>query len=138
MLAGIFMVELERNLIPLFKDHLAGGRQYCIDTICFIKKGSVRIILYTLCNFHSSIKFTYEAESGCNLSFLDVLLVHTGNNIETCVCRKPTNPVIYLHWNSFAPFQWKYKTLKALIYLLILFAQIILLQHLESELTNLR
>ena len=75
ILAGIFMVELERNLIPILKDHLSYWRRYVDDTICFIKNGSVEHVLSTLNNFHSSINFTYETESGNKLSFLDVKLI---------------------------------------------------------------
>ena len=107
ILAGIFMVELERNLINILKDHLSCWRRYANDTICFIKNGSVEHVLSTLNNFHSSVKFTYGTESGNKLSFLDVQLIRTGDNIETCVFRKQTNKDIYIQWNSFAPFQWK-------------------------------
>ena len=116
ILANIFIAELERNLIPILKDHLSCWRCYVNDTICFIKNGSLEHVLSTLNNFHSSIKFTYETESGNKLSFLDVQLICTGDNIETCVFRKPTNTDIYIHWNSFAPVQWKYSTLKTLVY----------------------
>ena len=107
ILAGIFMVELERNLIPILKGHLSCCRRYVDDSICFIKNGSDVHVLSTLNNFHSSIKFTYETESGNKLSFLVILLqlIRTGDNIETCVFRKPTNMDIYIHWNFFALFQ---------------------------------
>ena len=136
ILANIFMAELQRNLIPILKDHLSCWRRYVDDTICFIKNGSVEHVLSTLNNFHSSIKFTYETESGNKLSFLDVQLIRTGDNIETCVFRKPTNTDIYIHWNSFAPFQWKYSTLKTLIYrAYIVWSDN---QNLESELNYLK
>ena len=97
---------------------------------------SVEHVLSTLNTFHSSIKFTDETESGNKLSFLDVQLIRTGDNIETCVFRKPTNTDIYIHWNSFAPFQWKLSTLKTLVYrAYIVFSDN---QHLESELHYLR
>ena len=98
----------------------------------FIRHGSVEHLLSTLNNFHSSIKLSHETESGNTLSFLDVQLIRTGDNIETCVFRKPTNTDIYIHWNSFAPFQWKLSTLKTLVYrAYIVFSDN---QHLESEL----
>ena len=56
ILAGIFMVELERNLIPVLKDYLSCWRRYADDTICFIKNGSVEHVLSTLNSFHCSIK----------------------------------------------------------------------------------
>ena len=68
ILANIFMVELERNFIPILKEHLSCLRCYVDNTICFIKNGWVEHVLSTL-NFHSSIKFTYETESGKKLSF---------------------------------------------------------------------
>ena len=77
-------------------------RRYVDDSICFIKNRSVEHVLSTLNNFNSVIKFTYETESGNKLSFLDVQLIRTGDNIETCVLRKSINTGIvftgtYLH-----------------------------------------
>ena len=37
VLSGIFMVELESNLIDTLSEHLACWKQYVDDTICFIK-----------------------------------------------------------------------------------------------------
>ena len=123
ILADIFMVELERNLTPILKDHLSCWRRYVDDTICFIKNGSVEHVLSTLDNFDSSIKFTYLTENGNTFSFLDVQLIRTGDNIENCVFKKPTSTDIYIYWNSFAPFQWKCSTFKFTVR--ILFSQII-------------
>ena len=64
ILASSFMVELERNSIPILKDHLSCWRRYVDDTICFIKNGLVENLLSTLNNFRNSIKFTYETGSG--------------------------------------------------------------------------
>ena len=63
-------------------------------------------------------------------------LICTGDNIETYVFIKPTNTDIYIHWKSFAQFQWKYNTLKTLVY----HAYIVCSdnQHLESELDFLK
>ena len=99
ILTGIFMVELERNLISILKDHLSYWRRYVDDTICFIKNGSVEHVLSTLDNFHSSIKLTYEKDNGNKLSFLDVQLIRSEDNIETCVFRKLTNADVCIHWN---------------------------------------
>ena len=63
-------------------------------------------------------------------------LIRTGDNIETCVFRKPTNTGIYNHWNSFAPFQWKYSTLTTLVYREHIVCSDN--QHLESELKYLK
>ena len=87
-------------------------------------------------NMYCQHNDTYETESGNELSFLDVQLIRTGDNIETCVFRKPTNTDIYIHWNSFAPFQWKLSTLKTLVYRVYIVCSDN--QHLESELHYLR
>ena len=63
-------------------------------------------------------------------------LIRTGDNIETCVFSKPTDTDIYIHWNSFAPFQWKFSTLKTLVYRAYIVCSDN--QHLESELNYLR
>ena len=136
ILAGTFMVELEKNLIRILKDHLFCWRRYVDDTICFIKNRSIKHVLSTHNNFHSSIKFTNETENGSKLSFLDVQLMRTGDNIETCVFRKPTNTDIYIHWNSFAPFEGKYSILKTLVYRAYIVCSDN--QHLESERNYLR
>ena len=98
-------MELERNLIPTVKDHLSFWRRYADDTICFIKNGSLEHVLSTPNNFHSSIKITYETESGNKLSFLDVQLMRTGDNIETCVFRNQLTQIstftgTHLHYFS--------------------------------------
>ena len=50
---------------------------------CFVKNESVEHTLSTINNFYSPIKFTYETESGNKLSFLDVQLIRTGDNLES-------------------------------------------------------
>ena len=37
-------------------------------------------------------------------------------NIETKVFRKPANTDLYIHWQPFAPLQWKHSTFKTLVY----------------------
>ena len=66
--------------------------------------------------FHPSIQFIYETELHNNLLFLDVLIIRDGQSIETCVYRKSTNTDIDIHWNAFAPIQWKRNSLKTLAY----------------------
>ena len=41
VLSGIFMVELENNLINTLSEHLVCWERYVDDTICFIKNESV-------------------------------------------------------------------------------------------------
>ena len=38
VIAGIFMVELETNIVPTLSDHLLFWRHYVDDTLCYVKK----------------------------------------------------------------------------------------------------
>ena len=91
VLANIFMVELERSVIPTLMD-----------------KMSIDYVLKMLNGFHRNIQFTYQVEINSKISFLDVLVIRdSNNNINTTVYRKNTNNDIYLNWESFAPDKWK-------------------------------
>ena len=70
-------------------------------------------MLSCLNSFHNSIQFTYKKEKENEISFLDILIIRSGQKIETRVYKKSTNTDIYIHWDSFA--SWKYSTLKTLI-----------------------
>lgn len=115
VLAGIFMVHLERTLMPKLEKFIKPWKRYVDDTITYIKPGSINVVINILNNFHQNIKFTYELEKDGKISFLDVLLSRFDDKIETTVFRKETNNDIYLHWKSFAPITWKRGTLKTLI-----------------------
>ena len=115
VISGIFMVELERTVIPQLSDHMLPWKRYVDDTIAWINPDTVQIVTDKLNGFHENIKFTHEMEDNGTISFLDVLIKCTGNQFQTTVFRKPTNNDIYLHWNSFAPKKWKQGTLRTLI-----------------------
>ena len=66
-------------------------------------------------SFHNSIRFTYKVKKQNYISFLDVLIRHSRQKIETGGYRKSTNTDIYIHWNSYAPSSWKHSTLNMLI-----------------------
>ena len=116
VLSGIFMVELENNLIHTLSEHLSCWKRYVDDTICFIKNDSIDYVFSILNSFHPSIQFIYETENNNSISFPDIELLRVGENIETRVFRKPANTDLHIHWQSFAPLQWKRSTLKTLVY----------------------
>ena len=103
VLAGIFMIHLERSLAPVLKDQLSFWKRYVDDTITFIKTGSAENVLSILNSFHPNIEFTYETEVNSKLAFLYVLLLREGQNIIITVYRKVTNSDIYLNLNLFCP-----------------------------------
>ena len=116
VLANVFMVELERTLVPQLEGSVALWHRYVDDTFTIIKKEKVEEVLERLNSFHDSIKFTYEKEKDGIISFLDVKVITKANRtFDTDIHRKQTDTNIYMNWNSFAPRAWKIGTLKGLI-----------------------
>ena len=115
VLAGIFMVELERTILPTLREHMRPWKRYVDDTIPYIKEESIERVLSKLNGYHDNIEFTYEIENDGKLPFLDVLVIRKDYEVETTVYRKNTNNDIYLHWQSFSPTTWKRGTLQTLV-----------------------
>ena len=107
VLANIFMVELERSVIPTLIDKIKCWTTYVDDTLCYIKTDTIDHVLKMLNGFHRNIQSTYEVETDSKISFLDVLVIrNSNNNINTTVCGKSINNGIYLNWESFIPDKW--------------------------------
>ena len=115
VIAGIFMVDLERNMIPKLSTHMLKWKRYVDDTITYMKSSSINYVLPVLNFFHKNIKFTFEEEKDNKISFLDVLILRNCNSIETRVYRKFTHNDVYLHWNSISPNSCKVGILKTLL-----------------------
>ena len=114
--ADIFMIELEKTLLPdIYIQYIKFWRRYIDDTISYNKIGSIKHILSLLNSFDENIQFTFESENKGTLPFLDVLLCRNGRELITTVYRKKTNNDIYLNWNAFAPVSWKRGTLRTLV-----------------------
>ena len=98
ILANIFMVELERLVIPNPMDQMKCWTRYVNDVLCFIKTDSMDYALKMLNGFHRNIQFTYEVETHSQNSFLDILVIRdSSNNINMTVHQKSTNKDIYLN-----------------------------------------
>ena len=63
VLANIFMVELERPVIPTLMDKMKRWTRYVDDTACYIKTDSIGHVLKMLNVFHRNIQFTYSFET---------------------------------------------------------------------------
>ena len=113
--AGIFMVDLEKSLIPNLMEHMYPWKRYVDDTIAVIKLSSIEHVLSILNSFHQNIEFTYELEQNGKINFLDVMLIRTNDTLQTTIYRKSTHNGVYLHWNSFAPRTWKRGTLRTIL-----------------------
>ena len=87
VLAGIFMVELERTILPTLRDHMSPWKRYVDDTISYIKKESIEHVS-KLNGYHDNIEFTYEIENDGKLTFSDALVMRKDYEVETTVYRK--------------------------------------------------
>ena len=72
VIAGIFMVELERNLLPTLSQYMTSCKRYADDTISYVKVDYIENLLNTLISLHANISLTYEQECYGMISFLDV------------------------------------------------------------------
>ena len=115
VLADIFMIELEKTILPKLTEFIKYWKRYVDDTISFVKLGNVNCIITKSNSFDNNIQYTSEEEGKGTLPFLDVLIQKKGNSVVTGIFRKPTNTDIYLNWNAFAPNTWKRGTLKTLL-----------------------
>ena len=107
VIAGIFMVELERTLLPRLTEYMTPWKRYVDDTIATVKLTSIDHVLMILNTFHKNIKFTYELEINKKISCLDISLIRKNDILETTIYRKSTNNGVYLQWDFFAPKNWK-------------------------------
>ena len=114
VLANIFMVELERTIIPVLSDCVYCWKRYVDDTFTIIDGKHINTVITQINSFHRQIKFTHEKEKDNKISFLDVMITRKPDHLETEVYRKPSSTDIYIHWESFAPELWKKSTLKTL------------------------
>ena len=111
----IFMIELERSLLPMQSSYMICWKRYMDDTTAYAKTDATDHVLSILNSFHGNILFTYEQEINGKIYFLDILILRNGNSFETIVILKSTHNDIYLRWESFGPNTWKPGTLGRLV-----------------------
>ena len=63
VLTNIFMIELERSVIPTLMDKMKFWLRYVDDIACYIKTDSIEFVLKMLNGFHRNIQSTYEVET---------------------------------------------------------------------------
>ena len=97
IIAGIFMVELTRNLLPMLSQYMTSWKRYVDDIISYVKVDCIEHVLNALNSFHANISFTYEQECHGMISFLDDSIMRKSNTIEIIVYCKQAHNNIYLH-----------------------------------------
>ena len=96
VIAGIFMVESEKSLIPNLMEHMSPWKRYIDDAIAVIKLSSIEHVLSILNSFHQNIEFTYELEQNGAINFLEVMLIKMNDTLQTTIYRKSTHNDVYL------------------------------------------
>ena len=91
VLADIFMIKLEKVVLPELTECIKYWKWYVDDTIFFVKSGTINYVITKLNSFDSNIQFTFEEEDKGALPFLDVLIQRNGDSIVTTIFPKPTN-----------------------------------------------
>ena len=110
------MISLEEAVLPSIKKLVAHWKRFVDDTHAYIDPSKIEFVLEKLSSYHPNIQFTHEVEENQKTTFLDVLITRTRDNkLEKTVFRKETNTDLYINWNSYAPIQWKWGSLKNLI-----------------------
>ena len=115
VLANIFMVHLEQEMIPRLSGVMSTWFRYVDDTFTFIKEDQIEYVQQTLNSFHTDISFTYETEVDNRIAFLDVSITRKPDGyFETEVYHKKTDSDIYIHWEAYASKSKKIGTLTGL------------------------
>ena len=115
LLASLFNISLEQNILPKLKSYSCTWRRYADDNLAYVLPKKIDLVIHELNSYHSNIKFTYELELENKLAFLDVCVTRINKNeIETSALRKATNTNIYLNWYSHDLSNWKIGTLRNL------------------------
>ena len=78
VIAGIFMVELEKGLLPKLSSYMTSRRSYVDDTIAYVKPDAIDHVLSIPNSLCENILFTYEQEINEKISFLDILILRNG------------------------------------------------------------
>ena len=85
VLADIFMIELEKAVLPELTECIKYWKRYVDDTISFVKLGTMNYIITKLNSFDNNIQLTFEEEDKEKLPFLDVPIQRKGNSIVTTI-----------------------------------------------------
>ena len=81
----MFMVELQKSVIPDLNDKVKLWKRFVVDTYCLARSEYIDNVLVALNSFHKNIKFTIEFEKDNTISFLDMLIIRKPGKIETTV-----------------------------------------------------
>ena len=91
-LTGIFMVELERTVVPQLSERMGPWERFVDHTITCNKQTYIPHVIDVLNSFHSNMQFTYKEEKDGEIPFL-----RKHDTSKTAVYGNPSNNGRYLH-----------------------------------------
>lgn len=118
-MVNIFLCEFEEKALdgcdPEFKPLFY--RRYLDDTFVVFKNEEEGEKFFHYLNLlHPNMSFTMEKEENNSLSFLDVTVTRSGNNLISSIFRKPTFTGLGTSYFSYTPFLYKLNAIKTLLY----------------------
>lgn len=118
-LANVFLCDFEERAFdgcdPDFKPLFY--RRYLDDTfVIFRNEGDGEKFFHYLNTLHPNMSFTMEKEVNKSLSFLDLTVIRSGNQLVSSIFRKPTFTGLGTSYFSYIPFLYKLNAIKTLLY----------------------
>ena len=95
VMANIFMLELEQNIIPTLSKDISLWKRYIDDTICFVNSNCISHVLELFNSFHSNMKFTIETEIKQNCIFRHIISTLQRFNLHYSVLQE--NKYWFIH-----------------------------------------
>ena len=117
ILADLYLNHLENTKIlkdNYFANKIIHYSRYVDDTFNIFNGNARQIELFKnyLNKIHNKLKFTMEIENNKSINFLDLTVLHNGNNLKYKIFRKHTNTDTVIHYDSHHPVtqKWQYLT----------------------------
>ena len=101
---------------PILRDNAVFFSRYLDDVVREIKKNSFEDKVKSINNLHPSLKFTYEEECENRISFLDMRIIHSGNNLSSTWFQKKSHTGLTMNYYALAPTKYKKSVVSALVH----------------------
>ena len=101
---------------PILRDNAVFFSRYLDDVVREIKKNSIEDKVKSINNLHPSLKFTYEEEYKKRISFLDMSIIHSGNNLSSTWFQKMTDTGLTMNNHALAPTKYKNSVVSGLVH----------------------
>ena len=122
ILSDMVMDDLESYCLRQLDFEPSCYFRYVDDIFSIIPKGKMEDMLMIFNGFHNRLKFTFELENNCSLSFLDTNVIRIDGRLTTNWFRKPTFSGRYINFLSNHPMRYKLSVITSLVDRAILLA----------------